>query len=73
MRSGRRLRILKGGWRINTLIQQLKAKASYKKKSDWDELAEECQAFVKEKGLTEKDLYETQILVRKLLNGGNSS
>ena len=28
------------------------------KKTDWEELAEECQEFVKEKGLTIEDLEE---------------
>ena len=51
------------------MVNQIEKKS--RAKTDWEELAEECQAFVKEKGLTEKDLHEIEIFVEKLLDGGS--
>jgi len=44
--------------RFISFLSSILRKKKANNKTDWDELAEECQAFVKEKGLTEKDLYE---------------
>ncbi|NLW09189.1 MAG: hypothetical protein GX036_04920 [Firmicutes bacterium] len=61
--------MIKGGLEANILVNQIEKKS--RAKTDWEELAEECQAFVKEKGLTEKDLHEIEIFVEKLLDGGS--
>jgi hypothetical protein len=65
----RRKFMIKGGLEANILVNQIEKKS--RAKTDWEELAEECQAFVKEKGLTEKDLHEIEIFVEKLLDGGS--
>ena len=62
--------MIKGGCEENILANRIKRKES-RPKTDWEELAEKCQAFVKEKGLTEKDLHEIEIFVEKLLDGGS--
>lgn len=42
-----------------------------KRKTDWEDLADDCYALAKETGLTRERSRELTIIARKILNGSN--